>query len=205
MKKFNVELNLIPPALRRLALTWYRWQEITERKRNKAALMHPEDPLRQEYWKYYPPQMRSAHEFRIGDDDFSYYLVSSEGLFYVDIAQRSARSRNCMFRSFYDAEKYLLFKIADSARLVNGLGYLSALWYQQGLNPRVTLKNLEPNEKYPNKFSLTVDQEPVDRGWMDEMDATAFSHAIFLTYEELDARLREGVPPEWFTLELVEA
>jgi hypothetical protein len=38
---------------------------------------------------------------------------------------------------------------------------------------------------------------------MAESDAAAASHVLLLRYDELDSALREGIPPEWFTINFV--
>ncbi|ADG97262.1 hypothetical protein Srot_0783 [Segniliparus rotundus DSM 44985] len=110
-----------------------------------------------------------------------------------------------MFRNFDDAEKYMLFLLASGAYMMNRLGFLSIEWSNRGVAPWARVENLEPEVEYSEKFSVSIEGESGDRGWMKERDAIIFSQIARLAYEELDAKLREGIPPEWFTLEIAEA
>ncbi|OBH28766.1 hypothetical protein A5692_22170 [Mycobacterium sp. E342] len=106
-----------------------------------------------------------------------------------------------MFRNYEDAEKYLAFLISQMAHTGKYSNSPSFRWYREGLNPRVSLSKPDP-ANYPGRVSMTVDDEPSDRGWMPEHDAIAASRVIVLSFEELDYMLRQGVPSDWFTLNI---
>ncbi|OBG24511.1 hypothetical protein A5764_08835 [Mycobacterium sp. 852002-51057_SCH5723018] len=137
-----------------------------------------------------------------GDAEISYFVVKEGDAYYIDQKERSSRGRYWMFRRFEDAEKYLLLLISDFARPGEYSDSILFRWYKEGIDPNVSLTEIDP-DNYPGRVSLRVDREETDRGWMSDYDATIFSHAIALTYEELDGALREGIPPEWFNFRIV--
>ncbi|ORW78193.1 hypothetical protein AWC25_06280 [Mycobacterium sherrisii] len=106
-----------------------------------------------------------------------------------------------MFRQYEDAEKYLLLLISQMARPGRYTNSPAFRWSEEGLDPQVTLTTPDP-VNCPGRVSLRVDQEPNDRGWMGESDALAASHILVLSFEELDLILREGIPKDWFTIDI---
>ncbi len=60
-------------------------------------------------------------------------------------------------------------------------------------------------ENHPGRVSLTVNDESTDRGWMTEHNAVAGSHVIGLGFNELEEVLREGIPSDWFSINVVTA
>lgn len=146
--------------------------------------------------------MTGSHELAFIDDgDVSYYLTWKGGQFFIDSEERGSRRTYWMFRNYGDAEKYLAFLISQMARPGKYTNSPSFRWYREGLNPVVSLSKPDP-ANYPGRVSMTVDDEPSDRGWMPEHGAIAASHLIVLTFEDLDSVLRQGVPSDWFTLNI---
>ncbi|HYB36839.1 MAG TPA: hypothetical protein VEF72_14510 [Mycobacterium sp.] len=208
MTEYRIDLSRFPPALHRIVKAWYSWQAVYLRKRGSYPGEEQRAPERWEtaeevFWRARPPRMANDSELAFIDDaDVSYYLVAENDVYYIDEKERGSRGRYWMFRNFADAEKCILFLISQRSRPGRYADSPRFRWYKEGLDPRVSLNKPDP-VNYPGRVSLTVDQEPVDRGWMGENDAVPFSHAIVLTYEELDVALREGVPDDWFNLNLV--
>ncbi|BCQ10175.1 hypothetical protein JMUB5695_03630 [Mycobacterium heckeshornense] len=205
---YRIDLSRIPPDFHRIVKAWYLWQAVYLRARGSypgAVRRAPEkwETAEQVFWGARPPQMTARSELAFIDDaDVSYFLVAEDNLYYIDERERGSRGRYWMFRNFEDAEKCLLFLISQRARPGRYSDSPRSRWYKEGLHPQVFLHKADP-ENYPGRVTLIVDEEPVDRGWMGENDAVPFSHAIVLSYEELDAVLREGVPDDWFDLNLV--
>lgn len=118
-----------------------------------------------------------------------YFLVPEDKVFYIEAEERGNRVRYWMFRQLADAEKCLLF--------LNHQGGLSPSsppfrWYRRGLHPRVSLSKPDP-ENVPGRVSLTVDDEPTDRGWMGVNDAISLSHVLLMSYKDLENELRQHV------------
>jgi hypothetical protein len=107
-----------------------------------------------------------------------------------------------MFRRFEDAEKYMLFLISQTTRPGKYNESPSYRWYKDGLDSRVTLAKPDP-ENHPGRVSLTVDNEATDRGWMTEHNAVAGSHVIVPSFDELEEALREEIPSDWFSINVV--
>lgn len=207
MTDYHLDLQAFPPFLHRIIKYWYKWQEIYLRRqghlpgdaRHEPRGWESEDQV---FWGRRPPELTDGHELAFIDDgDVSYYLVWDEGNYFIDSEERGSRHTYWMFRNFHDAEKYLAFLISQIARPGEYTHSPAYRWYQEGLNPRVTLAKPDPIN-FPGRVSLTVDQEPTDRGWMGESDAPAASHILTLNFEELDVALREGVPADWFTINI---
>lgn len=127
-----------------------------------------------------------------------YILESRPDGFYISTKERGSTETYWMFRALADAEKFLLYSINAEARPGRYSDSPQCQWARQGLDPLVTLKYTDP-ERYPSRVSLFVGNESQDRGWMGESDAVGFSHAIVLTFEELDEVLRRGIPAEAFS------
>jgi len=209
MNDYYVDLSKFPPHLRRVVKSWFVWQAMYLRARgsypgdDRRTSAEWESPERI-FWGKQPPQIVSDSEVAFsGDAEISYFLVKEDVAYYIDQKERSSRGRYWMFRHFEDAEKYLLLLISDFARPGEYSDSILFRWYKEGVDPNVSLKEIDP-DNYPGRVSLTFDQEDTDRGWMSDYDATIFSHAIALTYEELEHALREGIPPDWFNSGIVD-
>lgn len=205
MTDYNVDLSKFPSFLHRIVKYWYSWQEIALRSRGRLPGQVQREPRLHEtteqiYWGARPPEMTNSRELAFIDDaDISYYLTWGDGNFYIDSQERGSRKTYWMFRRFDDAEKYLAFLISQSARPGQYTESPAYRWYQEGIDPRVTLSKPDP-VNFPGRVSLRIDQEPTDRGWMGETDAPAASHVLVLSFEELDSILRQGIPKDWFTV-----
>ncbi|VBA45051.1 hypothetical protein LAUMK13_05327 [Mycobacterium innocens] len=208
MPNYQVDLSMFAPPVHRIVKSWYSWQEVYLRKLGSYPGKNEREPRGREtqeevFWGGRPPVMINDRELRFFDDlELSYYLVFEDNLNYIDGMSRGSRRRYMMFRRFEDAEKYMLFLISQAARPGYYEDSPGFRWYKQGLHPRVSLSKPDPIN-HPGRVSITVDQEATDRGWMSEHDAIAASHAIVLSFEELDAVLRQGVPPAWFTINVI--
>lgn len=207
MTDYHLDLRAFPPFLHRIIRYWYAWQEIYLRRQGRLPGDAGREPRgweseEQAFWGRRPPEMTGGHELAFIDDgDVSYYLVWDEGKYFIDSEERGSRHTYWMFRNFDDAEKYLAFLISQMARSGKYTDSPAYRWYQEGVDPRVTLTKPDPIN-FPGRVSLTVDQEPTDRGWMGESDAPAASHILLLDFEELDVALREDVPADWFTINI---
>lgn len=208
MTDLCIDLSEFPPAQHRIVKSWYSWQEIYLRKMGKSL---PEsDPDTEKHnqdfdWGTRPPTMTDVASLCFLDDyEIAYYLVREDNRYYIDKKSRGSRKRSWMFRRYEDAEKYMLFLISQAARPGRYSDSPSFRWYQEGLNARTTLTKPDL-ENYPGRVSITVDGESTDRGWMPEHDAVAASRLIVLSFEELDEKLRQGIPPDWFSLNIIAA
>jgi hypothetical protein len=208
MTDYPVKLSEFPAFLHRIVLAWYEWEQVYLRKMGRYPRAGIREPLGgaagdETVRGRRPPEMTNDNELAFIDDgDMSYYLVFADDVFYIDSKERGSRNTYWMFRAFEDAEKYVLFLISQMARPGDYTDSPAFRWYQEGLDPRVTLSRPDP-VNFPGRVSLRVDQEATDRGWMAESDAPAASHVLLLSYNQLDSALREGIPPEWFTINFV--
>ncbi|WP_421845681.1 hypothetical protein [Mycobacterium sp.] len=202
--EYHLDMSGFPLALHRILNAWYRWQEVYLRARGSYPGAEQRAPglsesKEQVFWGKRPPEMGDGSELVFVDSaDMTLFLVKEDDCYYIDQEERSLRERCWMFRSFEDVEKYMLYMISQAARPGPYSESPGFRWYRQGLDHRVTLHKSDP-ENFPGRVSLTVNQEAEDRGWMGEDDAIAFSHAIVLTFEELDRALRAGIPDVWFS------
>jgi hypothetical protein len=198
MLDYYVDLGKFPPGLHRIVKSWYSWQAVYLRETGSDP--EYEAIAGQITWRTHPPRMTKDGELCfIDDDEISNYLVIEGNQYYIDKKSRGSRGRYWMFRRFEDAEKYMLFLISQMARPGRYTKSPAFRWYQKGVDPRVTLTKPDPVD-YPGRVSLRVDHEANDRGWMGETDAPAGSHVLVLSFEELDSVLREGIPADWFTV-----
>lgn len=205
MTNLYINLSEFPPPLHRIVESWYSWQEIYLRKMGKPLPQIDPDAQKRSpdlNWGTRPPTMTDNSSLRFLDDyELSYYLIIDDDRYYIDKQSRGSRKTYWMFRRFEDAEKYMLFLISQEARPGRYTDSPSYRWYQQGVDPRISLAKPDP-VNYPGRASITVDGESTDRGWMPEHDAVAASHLILLSFEELEATLRQGIPPDWFSLKI---
>ena len=187
MGQGKLEFRENPERVERIINVWHEWQNAAARQSSGTSSLSGQ-----------PPRVNAEGQLVLGDEsDVMHFLVQGDDCYYIDSQERGSRQRFWMFWQFVDAEKYLLVLISQAMRP----GPFSASpifrWYRLGVDPRVTLAKPDP-DNFPGRVSLTVDDEPAPRGWMGETDAISFSHAIVLTFEELDRELREGVPSDWF-------
>lgn len=205
MADYHIDLTTFPLLLHRIVKYWYEWQGVYLRGQGRMPGEVQREPRGQEtreqiFWGRRPPEMTNEHELAFIDyGDISYYLVLEKYGYFIDSEERGSRHTYWMFKRFEDAEKYLAFLISQTARPGEYTDSPAYRWYQEGLHPRVTLTKPDP-VNFPGRVSLRVDHEPTERGWMGETDAPAGSHVLVLSFEELDAVLREGIPADWFTV-----
>ncbi|WP_156660576.1 hypothetical protein [Mycobacterium sp. 852002-10029_SCH5224772] len=206
MTDLYINLSEFPPPLHRIVKSWYSWQEIYLRKMGKPLPQSDsgaQKNIQDLDWGTRPPTMTDSITLRFLDDyELSYYLIIDDNRYYIDKQSRGSRKTYWMFRRFEDAEKYMLFLISQEARPGRYSDSPSYRWYQEGVDPRISLTRPDP-VNYPGRVSITVDRESTDRGWMPEHDAVAASHLIVLSFEELDDILRQGIPPDWFSLKII--
>jgi hypothetical protein len=197
----QVDLSEFPPALHRIVLTWYSWQAIDL---HKSGVLPTSDAISEDIdWSTRPPVMTNDNELCFIDDgEVAYFLVIDDDHCFIDKMSRGSRGRYWMFRRIDDAEKYVLFLISQMVRPGKYSDTPSFLWYREGLDSRVTLTKQDP-VNHPGRVSLTVDHEAIDRGWMTEHNAVAGSHVIVPSFEELEKSLREGIPHDWFCINVV--
>lgn len=193
-----------PEHLRRLVSAWYTWQRAylwAHDQRPEENQRPPEEWESEEEvrWGALPPRMNtdSVLTFANPSGEMLYILEEKPDGFYISTQERGSTKTYWMFRGPADAEKFLLYSIAEEARPGKYSDSPQCRWAREGLDPRVRVQHTDP-ETYPSRVSLTVDHEPQDRGWMGEADTIGFSHAIVLTFEALDELLREGIPERAF-------
>jgi hypothetical protein len=207
MVDYHLDLSDYPAFVHRIVKSWYVWQEIYLRRQGEYPGSDRREPTGREtretlFWGRRPPEMTSSHELAFIDDaDVSYYLVWESDCYYIDSEERGSRHRYWMFRRYDDAEKYLLFLISQMARPGRFTKSPAFRWSEEGVDPRVTLTKTDP-VNFPGRVSLRVNQEADDRGWMGETDALAGSHILVLSFEEVDCVLRQGIPADWFTINI---
>ncbi|MDY6998143.1 MAG: hypothetical protein SW019_16215 [Actinomycetota bacterium] len=199
------DLDYFPGYLQRLVSTWYRWQRVYLWAHHRRPGENQRPPEKWEsdeevYWGALPPQMGAENVLRFANPsgEMLYILERKADGFYISTVERGSMQTYWMFRAFADAEKFLLYSINEEARPGRYRDSPQCQWARQGLDPRVSLEKTDP-ERYPSRVSLTVGHELQDRGWMGESDAVGFSHAIVLTFEELNEVLRQGIPGEAFS------
>lgn len=208
MADFIVDLTTFPKSLHRIVKCWYVWQVVHLRGQGRFPGDAQREPRGREtheeiFWGRRPPQMVNPNELALIDvGDVSYYVTFKDDCYFIDSEERGSRKTYWMFRRFEDAEKYLLFLISQMSRPGRYNQSPAFRWYQEGVDPRVTLSKPDP-VNFPGRVSLRVDQEATDRGWMGQNDAPAGSHVLVMSFEELDSALREGIPADWFTANIL--
>jgi hypothetical protein len=72
MSDYDIDLSDFPPLLRRVVVSWYRWQNVRYKTR--------------------PPTMTSHNELCFADEgEISYYLTIQDGGYYIDDKERGSR------------------------------------------------------------------------------------------------------------------
>lgn len=209
MTTYSINVSLIPPYLHRLVFAWYTWRVVGLRGSGEfpgtsTRVPEPWETTADVFWGRRVPIMGTPQELAVIDAvDLSLYIGSEGEGIYVDQEIRGTRRRKAVFRDVQDAEKYLLLLFSQTERPGSYNQSPDYLWYQNGLAPSVQIRPVDPELEYPQTFYYCVDGH--DRGWMSESDAVSFSHAVLLSYEELESELKKGIPPEWFDFTLVEA
>lgn len=197
----------MPEPLGGIASSWYTWQRVYLWVRHRRPGDREQAPKKWEteaevFWGARPPQMVDDRtmSFAHPSGEFFYYLSEESNAYFLDLEERGTRKRYWMFRLLEDAEKYVLCALCDATQAVQRTDTLWQRWGQSGLDPRVQL-SYPDIDQFPGRVLLTVDQEPIDRGWMGKEDAIAFSHPILFTVDQLRAVLRAEFPDEAFGTE----
>jgi hypothetical protein len=98
-------------------------------------------------------------------------------------------SLTATFTDFYDAGKYIVWKVGSYLRVDLGLPSLTQKWTTEGLDRRVQVERLG---EFESKFEL---KEDPDRYFIIRMGGVQPENRLLpMTYEELDAILLEGMP-----------
>lgn len=211
MENYNVNFAQFPVQLHRIVKTWYEWQGLYlwTRGRSPGAakqVTYEWETEEEISWGSRPPSMLddATLSFDNASGDLRYYIVLDGGMFYMDVQERGSRKRFWMFRRVDDLEKYALFTISQDARPGDYLASPGSRWRRQGVHPSVILEQPDA-ERFPGRVSMTIAGESIDRGWMGRSDAISFSHAIVLTFEELDRLVRSGIPEDGFQVRVTGA
>ncbi|MFJ4657936.1 hypothetical protein ACIP5Y_42275 [Nocardia sp. NPDC088792] len=201
--KVTVDLQSFPPELHRLVLDWYRWQEATLRgiRQKPGGTVVPDATPEFSFWLANPPRV-ADNELLLEIGDIKYYLSVEAEQWSITKRERNNRSPVAQLLRLDDAEKYLLCVMGDAAWATDPANSPSSRWYDQGLAPRTRLVPVDPDAEFSRQF-LFVDDERMPRATMRTMSATWFSHPLLLTYEQVGATYREGLPPDRFTIEIV--
>lgn len=204
MVNVDVPVGQLPDRYRRIVKAWYVWQGFYLWSRGQHPGEADRLPAKWEtaervFWGAEPPKFLADESFAFENaaGDLRYFVTDESGIFFIDVEERGSRERYWMFHEFDDLEKYLLFVISQDAYPGAYDESLRARWRKQGVDPRVTLTQPDP-ENYPGRMAITVIGENLARCWMGRSDAIAFSHGIHISYEELDRMTREGLPVEGF-------
>ncbi|BAX90887.1 hypothetical protein [Mycobacterium shigaense] len=205
MVSYRIDLARYPEFLHRIVRSWYTWQGAYLLSQGKYPGYDQREPRlweteAQVFWDGRPPEMTSINELGFIDDGgVSEYLVWENGRYFIDEQERGSRDKYWMLNHYPDAEKLLLFSIGKRALSGRYIDSPAMDRLERAVDPRVTLSKPDPLN-YPGRVSLRVNGEDDDRGWIGETDATAASHIVFLSFEDLDSLLREGLPADWFTI-----
>lgn len=185
-----------------IASRWYFWQTLYLWAHDRQPGSETRAPKTWEteaevYWGARPPEMAdgSTLSFAHPSGEFMYYLSQESDVFYLAVEERRVQKRYWMFRLLEDAQKYIDCTLSDATQSIRQTDRLWRRWTELGLNSHVTLTYPDVNQ-YPGRVSLTVDDEPRDRGWMGKSDAVPFSHAIVLSAKELERLLISQFPDE---------
>lgn len=204
MDYHSLSLSQFPAEFHRIVVAWYEWQGLYLWSRGCSPGETRRDPAKWEStdqvdWGAQPPVLLpdGVLAFDNASGDLRYSVVAESGAYYLDVEERGSRERYWMFRRYEDLEKYLLLAISQDARPGNYAESPKARWRAQGPDPKVILAQPDP-EEFPGRLSITVIGESAERCWMGRSDAIAFSHAIFVSYEELNKLVREGIPAQGF-------
>lgn len=119
-----------------------------------------------------------------------YHIAHQESGWSVLKQERAAKQQQALFQRFEDVEKYVFCLDADSVRDSLGLESLWSKWYSEGVQPGT---RIDPPLGPGYDVSLYVGGEQAPRGVLEQMDATSFSHAIVLDFDELKDAVTEGL------------
>lgn len=120
--------------------------------------------------------------------DVFFGLAAVEGGFRSVTVDRGKPLMRQSFALLSEAGRFLIVDIADEIRRQAGVGMKFREWRAAGVDPRVTA---EPAE---NGTRLTLRTDSTRTCVVDGLYRESFSHAMPLTYEELDRQLVEGIP-----------
>lgn len=197
-----IDLQNFPPDMRRIAGAWYHWQATALRSIGKdiGTVRLPTGSAEYSFWLANPPRI-DADGLLLDIGDVQYRARPFEDGWSLTKEERGIASERGVLRAFPDVEKYLLYLMGQLPRRTDYTSAPDYRWYQQGLDPRVRLEKTDPAAEYSYMF-LFVDEEPTDRGYLGQMDAVTFSHPLVMSYEQIDATYREGLPNEWLSLDV---
>ncbi|MFI1918664.1 hypothetical protein [Nocardia sp. NPDC020380] len=203
--QITVDLRQFPSELHRLVLDWYRWQEATLRGIGRQLGGNPIPNATPEYsfWHANPPQMADG-ELILDIGDIKYYLSIEPTGVSITKRERNTRTPVAHLQRMDDAKKYLLCVMGDAAWTTDFANSPSSRWYDQGVAAGVHLEPVNPDAEFSDQFLFVAD-EGDPRATMRTMDATWFSHPLLQAYEQVDAKYRESLPSNRFTIDVVPA
>ncbi|WP_082134060.1 TNT domain-containing protein [Mycolicibacter heraklionensis] len=202
----TVDLGDYPEPYRPVVRAWYQWRIIaTEGRRpfvDAERFPWPDLPLllttSERLWGEQRPEVTDGVlTFSLGGIAFGFFLNTSDK-WVVQQRDRNSWHKNWGFLLLEDAQKFLLFLIAEEARTLRGLPNIGTGWHRDKPANGIEFARYPQDSRAGAVFVCHAGSKSEYLAWMDEWEATRFAPAFEHGYNDLHAILSEDIPPAWF-------
>ncbi|OBK81846.1 hypothetical protein A5649_10315 [Mycolicibacter heraklionensis] len=201
----TVDLSDFPEPCRRIVRAWYQWRIIAIGGRRpyvddeRFPGLVPLLTASETQWGEQQPSMTDGVlTFSLGGIEFGFYLNTNDK-WTVRQRARNTWHDDWIFLLLDDAQKFLLYLIAEEARTLCGLPNIGTSWYRDKLAHGIAFTRYQHDSRAGAVFVHPTGSQSEYLAWMDEWEATRFAPAFGCSYDELHTTLRHGIPPEWLT------
>ncbi|WP_082946994.1 TNT domain-containing protein [Mycolicibacter sinensis] len=203
-----VDLRAYPEPYRPVARAWFQWRIIAIEGRQpffdaKRFPWLPADfgPLltaSERLWGEEQPLVTDGMlTFSLGGIEFGFFL-NTDDKWVVQQRDRNIWHQNWGFLLLDDAQKFLLFLIAEEARALRGLPNIGTSWYRDKPACGIESVRYQQDSRAGAVYIRAAGSKSEYLAWMDEWDATRFAPAFGYSYNELHTVLSQDIPPAWF-------
>ncbi|TDZ77529.1 hypothetical protein DE4585_04924 [Mycobacteroides salmoniphilum] len=202
------DLGDCPEPCRPIVRAWYQWRIIAtggrcpfvdaERFPWLPENLSPLLTVSEAQWGEQQPAIAdSVLTFSLGGIEFGFYL-NTDDKWVVRQCDRNTWHKNWGFLLLEDAQKFLLYLIAEEARTLRGLPNIGTKWYRDRPARGIEFVRTEQDSRAGAVLVRPAGSTSEHLAWMDEWEATRFAPAFGHSYEELRTVLSQGIPPAWF-------
>lgn len=203
-----IDLSDCPEPCRPIVRAWYQWRMIAI-----GGQLPYVDAQRFPWLPKDLPRLLTASErqwgeqqpaihdgvltFSLGGIEFGFFL-NTDDKWVVQQCDRNTWHNDWGFLLLEDAQKFLLYLIAEEARTLRCLPNIGATWYRDRPADGIELVAYQQDTRAGAVYVRPEGSTSQYLAWMDQWEAARFAPAFGYSYNELHTVLSEGIPPQWF-------
>lgn len=201
-----IDLDSYPVPCRPVVRAWYQWRIIATGGRlpfvDAERFPWPDLPplltaSERQWGEQQPVVTDGALTFSLGGIEYGFFL-NTEDKWVVQQCDRNIWHKDWGFLLLEDAQKFLLYLIAEEARTLRDLPNVGTRWYRENPARGIEFDRYQQDSRQGAVFVRHAGSKSEYLAWMDEWEAARFGPAFEYGYDELHTVLSEGIPSAWF-------